>query len=35
MFENGYDLAMAVEAGIENRYLARGCGVSRFQFNCA
>ena len=35
MFDNAYDLAMAVEAGIENRYLAQGYDVSRFIFNCA
>ena len=35
MFDNAYDLAMAVETGIENRYLAQGYDVSRFIFNCA
>jgi len=35
MFDNGYDLAMAVEAGIENRYLTKDYDVSRFIFNCA
>jgi putative transposase len=33
MFDNGYDLAMAVEDSVEKRYLAKGYNVSRFIFN--
>lgn len=33
MFDNAYDLAMAVEAGVKKRYLAKDFSVSRFIFN--
>jgi hypothetical protein len=33
MFDNTYDLAMAVDACIEERYRAKNCKISRFIFN--
>ena len=33
MFDNTYDLAMAVDACVENRYQAKNLKVSRFTFN--
>jgi putative transposase len=33
MFDNAYDLAMAVDACVENRYQAKNLSVSRFTFN--
>lgn len=33
MFDNAYDLAMAVEASVEHRYRAKNYNVSRFIFN--
>jgi hypothetical protein len=33
MFDNGYDLAMAVEDSVEKRYRATGYNVSRFILN--
>ena len=35
MFDNSYDLAIAIEAGVENRYLSKGYKVERFIFNSA
>jgi transposase len=35
MFDNVYDLAMAVEACVEQRYQNKGYNVSRFIFNSA
>jgi hypothetical protein len=33
MFDNAYDLAMAVETGVKKRYPAKDFNVSRFIFN--
>jgi putative transposase len=33
MFDNAYDLAMAIEVSVENRYRDKNCAVSRFIFN--
>ena len=35
MFDNSDDLAIAIEAGVENRYLSKGYKVERFIFNSA
>ena len=35
MFDNSYDLAIAVEDAVENRYKAKGFNVERFMFNSA
>ena len=35
MFDNSYDLAIAIETGVENRYLSKGYKVERFIFNSA
>lgn len=35
MFDNGYDLAMEIEAGVKRRYSGKGYKASRFIFNCA
>jgi len=35
MFDNVYDLPMAVEASVEQRYQNKGYNVSRFIFNSA
>jgi hypothetical protein len=35
MFDNSYDLAMAIDAGVKNRYLPKGYKVERFMFNSA
>lgn len=33
MFDNAYDLAMAIEASVEKRYREKSCDVWRFMFN--
>jgi putative transposase len=33
MFDNAYDLAMAVEADVEHRYVSKDYQVERFKFN--
>jgi hypothetical protein len=33
MFDNAYDLAMPVDACVENRYQAKNLNVSHFTFN--
>ena len=35
MFEDEYDLALAVIAGIENRSVQGEYSTERFKFNCA
>jgi hypothetical protein len=35
MFDNSYDLAMAIDVGVKNRYLPKGYKVERFMFNSA
>jgi transposase len=35
MFDNAYDLAMAIEDSVEKRYRAKEYHVSRFIFNSA
>jgi hypothetical protein len=34
-FYNAYDLAMAVEVGVEKRYLTKDYNISSFLFNSA
>lgn len=35
MFEDEYDLAIAVMAGLEVRSVQGECSLERFKFNCA
>ena len=35
MFDNSYDLAIFIEAEVENRYLPKGYNVEGFIFNSA
>jgi putative transposase len=35
MFDNTYDLALAIEESVEQRYLPLGFNVERFIFNSA
>jgi putative transposase len=35
MFDNAYDLALAIEESVEQRYLSLGYNIERFIFNSA